>query len=129
VLDAVEGSPLHSGPAGAGPADLDGVVCAQRANVALTLTGDDGRRLAADVSTVAVEKLSTRGLMIDAHALAVSTDLTVYDPMYLALAVRLEAEMVTADDRLGRTVAAHPMTAMHVRMLQTSNEPNRGPLN
>ena len=54
--------------------------------------------------------------MIDAHAFAVAIELTVYDAMYLALTVRLKTELVTANDRLGRTVAARPMTAAHVRL-------------
>ena len=83
------------------------------------LTAALGERLTADISTVAVETVPTRGLLIDAHALAVTTGLTVYGSMYLALAVRLKTEMITADDRLVRTMAAHPMTAVHVRMLQT----------
>ena len=83
------------------------------------LTADQGERLAADISTVAVETVPTLGLLVDAHALAVATGLTVYDSMYLALAVRLKTEMITADDRLGRTMAAHPMTAVHVRLIQT----------
>jgi predicted nucleic acid-binding protein len=83
------------------------------------LTAEHGGRLAADISTIAVETVPTRGLLVDAHALAVTTGLTVYNSMYLALAIRLKTELITADDRLGRTMAAHPMTAMHVRMLQT----------
>jgi len=83
------------------------------------LTTEQGERLAADISTVAVETVPTRGLVLDAYALAAATGLTVYDCMYLALAVRLETEMITADDRLGRTVAAHPMTAVHVRLIQS----------
>lgn len=83
------------------------------------LTAEEGQRLAADISSIAVETVSTRGLTIDAHALAVTTGLTVYDAMYLALAVRLKTELITADDRLSRTVAAHPMTAAHVRLVQT----------
>lgn len=83
------------------------------------LTVEEGQRLAVDISSIAVETVSTRGLMIDAHALAITTGLTVYDAMYLALAVRLKTELVTADDRLSRTVAAHPMTAAHVRPVQT----------
>jgi predicted nucleic acid-binding protein len=83
------------------------------------LTAEQGERLAADISTVALETVPTRGLVVDAYALAAATGLTVYDCMYLALAVRLETEMITADDRLGRTVAAHPMTAMHVRLIQS----------
>ena len=83
------------------------------------LTADEGQRLAADVSSIAVETVSTRGLMIDAHALAITTGLTMYDAMYLTLAVRLKTELITADDRLSRTVSAHPMTAAHVRLVQT----------
>ena len=83
------------------------------------LTAEEGQRLAADISSVAVETVSTRGLMIDAHALAVTTGLTVHDAMYLALAIRLKTDLVTADDRLNRTVAAHPMAATHVRLVQT----------
>jgi predicted nucleic acid-binding protein len=83
------------------------------------LTSEQGERLAADISTVAVETVPTRGLMIDACALATTTGLSVYDSMYLALAVRLKTEMITADDRLGRTVAGRPMTAAHVRLLKT----------
>jgi len=83
------------------------------------LTAEEGQRLAVDISSIAVETVSTRGLMIDAHALAVTTGLTVYDAMYLALAVRLKTALITADDRLSRTVAAHPMTAAHVRLVQT----------
>ncbi len=83
------------------------------------LTAWEGQRLAADIATVAVETVPTRGLMIDAHALAIAIGLTVYDAMYLALAVRLETALITADDRLVRTVAAHPLTAAHVRLVQT----------
>ncbi len=83
------------------------------------LTAEEGQRLAADISSIAVETVSTRGLMIDAQALAITTGLTVYDAMYLALAVRLETELITADDRLGRIIGGHPMTAAHVRLVQT----------
>jgi predicted nucleic acid-binding protein len=83
------------------------------------LTAEQGERLAADISNVALETVPTRGLMIDAQALAIATGLTVYDAIYLALAVRLETALITADDKLGRTVAAHPMTAAHVRLVQT----------
>lgn len=83
------------------------------------LTVQEGQRLAVDIASIAVETVPTRGLMIDAHALAATTGLTVYDAMYLALAVRLETEMITADDKLSRTVATHPMIAAHVRLVQT----------
>jgi predicted nucleic acid-binding protein len=83
------------------------------------LTTKDGQKLAADVSSVAVETVATRGLMVDAHALAITTGVTVYDAMYLALAVRLETVLITADDKLSRTIGTYPMAAAHVRLLQT----------
>jgi predicted nucleic acid-binding protein len=83
------------------------------------LTAEQGQRLAVDIAGIAVETVSTRGLVVDAQALAITTGLTVYDAMYLTLAVRLKTELITADDRLGRIVAAHPMTAAHVRLVQT----------
>lgn len=82
------------------------------------LTDDLGRRLAADLATIAVDTVSTRGLLRDAHAVAVSAGITVYDAMYVALAVRLDTQVVTADDRLARAAAAHPMLAPHVQRLQ-----------
>ena len=83
------------------------------------LSAGDGRRLAADISGIAVDTIATRGLMVDAHALAITTGLTVYDAMYLALAVRLETVLITADDKLGRTIGAYPIAAAHLRLLQT----------
>ncbi|MGE0461277.1 MAG: type II toxin-antitoxin system VapC family toxin [Vicinamibacterales bacterium] len=83
------------------------------------LTPRDGQRLAADLATVAVEAVASRVLLSDAVALAVATGLTVYDATYLALAVRLDTVLVTADERFGRAVAAAPTAAAHVRMVQT----------
>ena len=83
------------------------------------MTAEEGRRLAVDIAGIAVETVSTRGLVADAQALAITTGLTVYDAMYLTLAVRLKTELITANDRLSRLVAAHPMTAAHVRLVQT----------
>jgi predicted nucleic acid-binding protein len=83
------------------------------------LTDDEGRRLAADISKAAVETVASRSLIADACALAIATGITVYDAMYLALAVRVGTELMTADDKLGRTVAAHPLAAAHVRLVHT----------
>ena len=44
------------------------------------LTVDQGERLTADISTVAVETVPTRGLLVDAHTLAVDDGLTVSTP-------------------------------------------------
>jgi predicted nucleic acid-binding protein len=79
------------------------------------LTVEEGQRLASDIARVAVEVVTTRGLLPDAHALAASANMTVYDAMYLVLAVRLDTQAITADDRLLRAARLHPMLARHVR--------------
>ena len=76
-------------------------------------------RLVTDIGRVAVETVSCRELAIDAHALATGIDQTVYDAMYLALAVRLETRMITADERLASALAAIPLTATHIQTVQT----------
>jgi predicted nucleic acid-binding protein len=82
------------------------------------LTADEGQRLSVDLSSVAVESISMRDLLPDSHALALSTGLTVYDAMYVTLAVRLNTQVITADDRLTRALAARPMMAVHVRPIE-----------
>ncbi|MGO8816618.1 MAG: type II toxin-antitoxin system VapC family toxin [Terriglobia bacterium] len=46
-------------------------------------------------------------LLDDAFSIATTFDRTVYDSMYVALAVRLKADLVTADERLANALAAH----------------------
>jgi predicted nucleic acid-binding protein len=82
------------------------------------LSVDDGQQLATDLSVIAVEAVSMRGLLPDAHALALRTGMTVYDATYLALAVRLETQVITGDDRFARRLADHPLLAPHVRSLR-----------
>jgi predicted nucleic acid-binding protein len=51
--------------------------------------------------------VSGRDLVDDALAIALSTGRTVYDAMYLALAVQNDAVFVTADERLVNALATH----------------------
>ena len=67
---------------------------------------------------VAVETVPCRTLAEDAYSLATATGRTVYDPMYLALAIRLETQMITADERLANALAAIPATARHIQTVQ-----------
>jgi predicted nucleic acid-binding protein len=83
------------------------------------LTGEQGQRLVDDIGAVAIEAVSCRVLASDAHALAVATGRTVYDALYLALAVRLQTRMITADERLATAVSASPVTAPHIQLVQT----------
>ena len=82
------------------------------------LSPDDGQQLATDLSVIGVEAVSMRGLLPDAHALALRTGISAYDATYLALAVRLETQVITGDDRFARRLADHPLLAPHVRSLR-----------
>jgi predicted nucleic acid-binding protein len=82
------------------------------------LDPDEGRQLVVDLARVPVETVVTRSLLQDALALALIAGITVYDAMYLTLAVRLETEVVTADDRFAAKVAQHPVLAPHIRQVQ-----------
>ena len=83
------------------------------------LTADDGRRLVADVNGIAVDAVSCRALAEDAHALASAMGQTVYDCMYLALAVRLKTRSITADERLEAVVRKTPAVGRHIQLVQT----------
>jgi len=78
----------------------------------------EGRQLTMDLAQVAVETVATRSLLQDALALALTAGITVYDAMYLALAVRLETEVITGDDRFADKIAGRPLLGRHVRRLQ-----------
>src|ERR1700686_4142409 len=77
------------------------------------LTAEHGRQLVEDIGRVAVETVPCRVLAADAHELANATGRSVYDSLYLALAIRLTTRMVTADERLAGGATALPMIAAH----------------
>lgn len=78
----------------------------------------EGRQLVKDLAQVAVETVATRSLLEDGLALALTAGITVYDAMYLTLAVRLETEVITGDERFAEKIAGRPLLARHVRRLQ-----------
>lgn len=82
------------------------------------LTADEAHRLVADLEHVAVESIAMRTLLADAVALAIEADVTVYDATYLTLAVRLDTEVITGDDRLARKVGARPPLRRYIRAVQ-----------
>lgn len=82
------------------------------------LSPEDAQSLVNDLSAVGVEAVSMRALVSDAHALAVRAGITVYDATYLTLAVRLETQVITGDDRFARKLADHPLLAPHVRSVE-----------
>lgn len=78
----------------------------------------EGRQLVMDLAQVAVETVATRSLLQDGLALALTAGITVYDAMYLTLAVRLETEVITGDERFADKIAEHPVLVKHVRRVQ-----------
>ena len=83
------------------------------------ISNDEGQRLIGDIADIAVETVATRGLIGDACAIAMSSGQTVYDSTYLALAVRLDTQLVTADQRLHNAVRPNPVLAPHICMVDT----------
>ncbi len=83
------------------------------------LTLDEGQKLLADIGRSAVEIVSCRSLAEDAHALANATGRTVYDSMYVVLAVRLNTRSITADGRLEAALKRIPAVADHIQLVQT----------
>ena len=79
------------------------------------LSPEQAQGLVNDLSGIGVEAVAMRALVSDAHALAGRTGITVYDATYLTLAVRLETQVITGDDRFARKLAEHPLLAEHVR--------------
>ncbi len=82
------------------------------------LSPTQGERLMSDFETIAVETVSCRALARDAHSLALTTGRSAYDALYLALAVRLDTQMITADERLVNAVGAIPALSAHIASLQ-----------
>jgi predicted nucleic acid-binding protein len=82
------------------------------------LSQKEAQSLVSDISVLGVEAVSMRALISDAHVLAVRTGITVYDATYLTLAVRLETQVITGDDRFARKLAEHPLLAPHVRSVE-----------
>ena len=83
------------------------------------LTAEEGQQLVADIGQIAVEAVPCRALAEDAHALAKATGRTAYDSMYVALAVRLDTRLITADDRLEAALKGIPAVAGHIQFVQT----------
>ncbi len=78
---------------------------------------EDGPHLVADISRSAVEPVSCRTLAGDAVVLANATRQTVYDALYVVLAVRLDTRLITADDRLAGALGGVPMVADRIQLV------------
>lgn len=80
------------------------------------IDADEARELLRDFQSLPVSLTSSQELADVALELALRTDRTVYDCLYVALAVRLDCHMVTADKRLANALSKTPL-AEHVMWL------------
>jgi len=76
------------------------------------------QQLAMDLETVAVETVPCRSLANEAYLLAAATGQNPYDALYVALALRLDTQVITADERLVNALSLIPTVAPHVTSLQ-----------
>lgn len=83
------------------------------------LTAADGKRLVADFGRIAVETVPCRALAEDAHALAIATGRSVSDTTYVALAIRMDTHLLTADERLETALRNVPAVAGHIELVQS----------
>lgn len=86
------------------------------------LSEGEARQLVTDLAKLAVETVATRSLLQDALAVALAAGITAYDAMYLTLAVRLETQVITGDQRFVDELARHQPLAGYIRSLQHFDE-------
>jgi predicted nucleic acid-binding protein len=82
------------------------------------ITIDQAAEIIADFIRMPLDIVPTQSLLGAALELAVATDRTVYDCLYLALAIDRKRRLVTADDRFLNSLATTPF-AKRVRHITT----------
>jgi predicted nucleic acid-binding protein len=80
------------------------------------LAAEDAQQLVREILRVPLEIDASPDLIPDAIELAVKTGQTVYDCLYLALAIRLDCQLITADERFARAIAKTSATK-NIRVL------------
>lgn len=78
------------------------------------LNADEAEQLVADLIRMPLVAVPTQNLLEPAFELAMATDRTVYDCLYLALAIERHCRLVTADQRFVNALAGTPF-GKHVR--------------
>jgi len=81
------------------------------------LTRAESQLLISDIEKIAVGTTPCRALATDAHAIALITSRSVYDSMYVALALRLGTRVITADERFFHALQSFPDLAESIELL------------
>jgi predicted nucleic acid-binding protein len=68
---------------------------------------DEAEAVAADMRALDFATVSSARLLPEALRIAFAYDRSVYDCLYVALAVQSKTDLITADERLANSLAAH----------------------
>lgn len=84
------------------------------------LTIDDGRAVVkqVEIGSVAIKTVPCRDLATAAFEIAVAYDRTIYDAMYVALAMQSNTRLITADGHLYNALSIAPAIAPHIQSLR-----------
>jgi predicted nucleic acid-binding protein len=82
-------------------------------------SADYGRRVISEIglTAVAITTISCRELARDAFNIAAVHGRSIYDAMYVALAMQRKTRLITADTRLYNALVKAPEIAPHIRSL------------
>ena len=80
------------------------------------LTPDEARETITLFTQTPIDLIASRPLLEPAFEIATALDRTVYDSLYLALAVHQDCEMITADQRLYNSVQTSELRK-HIKCL------------
>jgi len=72
------------------------------------MQADEAAQFVADVVRLPLDTVASHGLLAPALELALATDRTLYDCLYLALAIDRQSRLVTADERFVNALSATP---------------------
>ncbi len=103
--------------------DLFYIECANilwKHNRRLGLPAGQAREFMSQLELLALQNTPTAELVSEALDIAIDYRITAYDAAYIALARRLSAPLITADQKLVRTLAASPVP---VRWLGDASRP------
>ena len=78
------------------------------------MKAEEAAQLVADLIQMPLHVAPTQGVLALALELAIATDRTVYDCVYLAMAIDRKCRLITADERFVNALAPTPF-AKHVR--------------
>ena len=84
------------------------------------LTADEAQRRVETLTSIDVITVPCRDLAGEAHQLATMTGRSVYDSMYLALAIRLGTRVITADAKFLNAIKSFPVLAPHISFIADS---------